>query len=186
MAKKPKAVRPAKAKAQAPKPIPAQPAPDRRPIPPQYNPDNVAEALLAHDGSPRKAAEALGCTAALVRKYITLYPACATAAHEAREVLVDAAEESILDLINSRSSFEANARAKAAIYITETHGKSRGYGKAVPITGNLDLASWSDAELIRLSKGDPLEAILMDRTNATTPNPISHDRSAQDSGSGNA
>lgn len=147
-----------------------------------FNPENVAEAIMA-GGNIVAAAQILGCHSTTIRKYIAIHEVCADAANEAREILVDESESALLALVRGRDRFTAGARVNAAKYILDSHGKSRGYGKAIAISGNLDLGAWTDSELIRLSQGESLDAILRDRQNA---NAISDAGTIKDTGSGGA
>jgi hypothetical protein len=159
--------------------------PETPPTPPRgmLNPENVAEAIMVAGGNVNAAAATLGCHAATVRKYIAVHEVCADAATEAREIMIDESESALLALVCGRDRFTAGARVNAAKYILDAHGKARGYGKAVAINGNLDLGTWTDAELIRLAQGESIDAILRDRTNA---NSIPHAGTIKDTGSGGA
>jgi hypothetical protein len=158
--------------------------PETPPAPPRgmLNPENVAEAIMV-SANVTDAAAILGCTPATVRKYIAMHEVCADAATEAREILIDESESALLALVRGRDRFTAGARVNAAKYILDAHGKARGYGKAVAINGNLDLGTWTDAELIRLAQGESIDAILRDRTNA---NAIPHAGTIKDTGGGGA
>lgn len=96
--------------------------------PPKEKPlteESVMRALIRHDGMVPKMARALKVGPQTIRKFILERPVFKAARDEAREHMADLAENALYEILNNKNHRD---RAKAAIYVLTSIGRSRGYG----------------------------------------------------------
>lgn len=95
---------------------------------PRYEPEKVADALIAAGGVKSQAAAILGCDRTTVDNYIERHPELEDVWKQARSSLVDRAEGVISRAIDADD-------LKAAMYVTSTLGKDRGWTTRTEHTG---------------------------------------------------
>lgn len=88
----------------------------------------VEAALRAHGGNMSKAAEALHISRSALYRRVQLYQHLSDVLDEVRESTVDLAENVLLTALK-------DGNLTAAIYITKTLGRSRGYSERTEISG---------------------------------------------------
>lgn len=98
-----------------------------------YTREQVAAALRAHGGIMSRAAEGLGCSAALVLKYVKRDPELAAVMTEARERNIDIAESVLLRIMQDDDHPEQFSAVK---YYLAHQGRGRGYA---PTTLNVNI-----------------------------------------------
>jgi len=85
-----------------------------------FSAEQVAKALRESRGLVSVAAQKLGCTSRTVRNYKNRYVSVEEAAVEARNTLIDTAEQNLADKVEEKDM-------TAIIFTLKTLGKSRGY-----------------------------------------------------------
>ena len=121
--------------------------------PPRYTPEQVIEALRAAGGVQHIAAMKLGCARSTITYYKRKYRQVEEALEEIKESLIDLSEGVVWHHVRRKN-------LRAAQFVLETIGKSRGWVKRGEITGvngdpidvrlGLDLSKLSPDELVSL------------------------------------
>lgn len=96
--------------------------------PAELTDEQIAHALRLQRGNISAAAEALGVARSTIHRRINTNPELDAICTDARENLIDVAENALLKLIN-----EGNVAA--VIFALKTQGRSRGYSERLEITG---------------------------------------------------
>ena len=91
-------------------------------------PEQVAAAIHEARGTQSVAARRLGCSRETLRRYANQFATVRTAVEDARDSLLDFAEDELIKLIG-----EGNITA--IIFYLKTQGKKRGYVERVEQTG---------------------------------------------------
>lgn len=112
----------------------------------EWDRDKVGRYLVMHHGNLSKVAHELGCSRAAVAMKVRADDELQTIAVQAREAMVDDAEETLYDLAIKKKN------VKALIFILKTMGRRRGYGQ-VNVNLNVDVTKLSDNELEQLLSG---------------------------------
>jgi hypothetical protein len=107
----------------------------------------IAQALAAAGGNLRDAAALLGCSRSQVHRRVVAEPALKAARTEATEELLDLAESSLMRKVKRGS-------LRAAMFVLETLGKSRGYTRRQEV----DRPAERGALHVYVPQKDPLPA----------------------------
>lgn len=91
----------------------------------RLTPKNVAMSLRRHYGVLTKVADSLGVTRQAVQNYIRRYPALINIQNEARETIVDLAEDGLIGGIQTGEQWAIGLALR-------TLGKNRGYVEKAP------------------------------------------------------
>lgn len=86
----------------------------------RYKAQQVADAIAKSKGMVTHAATMLGCNPSTVHDYINSFDVCKQAVHDARETMLDNAENKLAEQIDS-------GNITAIIFYLKTIGKHRGY-----------------------------------------------------------
>lgn len=107
-------------------------APEKSNLPPipeeRWKPAEVITALTEARGFVSKAARALGCHPQTVRNYMERYPEVAAARKEAREEIIDIAEDALLTAVRIGEGW-------AVCFLLKCQAKSRGYVERREMSG---------------------------------------------------
>lgn len=100
----------------------------------RYKPEQVIQALREMNGFISYAAQRLGCSAPVVREYISKYPEIAEALKEIKESMKDTGELSLLNQVQ-------RGDMGAIRYYLSSQAKDRGYGEKIDINANINWRS---------------------------------------------
>jgi hypothetical protein len=103
----------------------------------RFTPEQVAEALRRTHGIQTRAARALGCSAATIRRYIHRFPQVRETYEQVKGLFLDRAELQLMAAVD-------RGVWKAVEYTLLTLGKDRGYvigGRARPLVDDDDQAA---------------------------------------------
>ncbi len=89
-------------------------------------PSDVAQVLVKTRGNKSEAARQLGVSSSAISTYVDRYPEIAEAVEDARQGLIDLAEDGLYDLLKQK-------RWPAIQYTLSTLGRNRGYGQTPTI-----------------------------------------------------
>lgn len=119
---------------------------------PKYSYSEVAAAARMSKGVKAEAARILRVHYNTIANYVRKWPELEDVFAQAREHTLDKAELKLQEHIELGS-------LQALMFYLSTQGRERGYTKT-RTTVNVDLSKLSDAQLERLSRGEPIDRVL--------------------------
>lgn len=94
----------------------------------KYSAQDVIDAIRESNGIQAAAARRLGCTRKTVASYIDKYATIRDAYEEARDTVVDIAEDKLIESVKK-------GNLSAIMFLLKTVGKGRGYTERQEVTG---------------------------------------------------
>lgn len=125
----------------------------------RINDDRIEAALIASRGNVSVAASSLSTTRNLLYTHIKKNPQLAQVLTDAREAIVDAAENALMAAV-------INKQGWAVCFTLKTLGRSRGYIERIETIGanvNIDWDDLTDDELAKIAAGEHPATVLANR-----------------------